>query len=186
MPSPDDLISPAYLEEQRRLHADPRGYGTKGRKWLTQVQELAGTFGAHSILDYGCGQASLMREFWANPDPLLVGVDFRSWDPAVPQWGAWPEPADLVVCTDVLEHVEADKMEAVLDHLQSLAHIGLFVVVSLVPTAKVLSDGRQAHISLHPKAWWEEQLGDRFDFLAEYEVSPEKQWVAAFLKKGSL
>jgi 2-polyprenyl-3-methyl-5-hydroxy-6-metoxy-1,4-benzoquinol methylase len=172
------LISDAYVQEQRRLHADPRGYGTKGRKWALFIDQVADHFGLPEILDYGAGQGSLAQEL------RRLGWEFvAEYDPAIEGKDKAPAPADLVVCTDVLEHVEPDKVDAVVDHLASLARRALFVVISLVPTAKTLSDGRQAHISLHPVDWWVERLERHFRVVEVMAVKPEKQWVATLLKK---
>lgn len=170
----DQLISPAYREEQIRLHAEPRGYGGRGRKWTTQVNAAIWLNGYKSVLDYGCGQGSLHESL------ILTNrkIDLREYDPAIPGKDALPEPADLVVCTDVLEHVEPDKIAAVLAHLRSLARHGLFIVVSLIETAKTLSDGRQAHILLQPADWWRAQFNAHgFAVVEELAVKPEKQWV---------
>lgn len=178
-PSPK-LISPGYLEEQRKLHADPRGYGTKGRKWADQVADLARRNGAcASILDYGAGQGSLGRELRGR------GFAVADYDPAVEAMAAPPSPADLVVCTDVLEHVEPEKVDAVVEHLAELTRVAAFVVISIVPTAKTLSDGRQAHISLHPPGWWAARLSRRFRIVEELQVKPEKQWVVVLAKRES-
>ncbi len=178
MPLPE-LISADYLGEQVRLHADPRGYGTKGRKWADLAEAAFTVHHCMDVLDYGCGQGSLGRELAAR------GIRVANYDPAVPEWATPPSSADLVVCSDVLEHVEPDKVEAVLDHLQALARVALLVVVSTVPTAKTLSDGRQAHISLHPREWWASRLAARFTMVEEHAIKPEKQWVAVFLKKDA-
>lgn len=170
------MISPAYLVEQKQLHADPRGYGGRGVKWLQLVAQLATIHGPMScILDYGCGQNSLARALNER------GIRTRSYDPAVEEFAAPPKRTDFVVCTDVLEHVEADHMDQVIAHLVEVTGRALFVVVSLVPTAKLLSDGRQAHISLHSRAWWIDRLSRDFEVVDQFdapEYRPEKQLVA--------
>lgn len=175
-PTPADLISPDYRAEQERLHAQPQGYGGKGRKWADLVADQAEVFGASSILDYGAGQGSLCDALVRMSVPCRLA----QYDPAVPEWSALPQPADLVVCTDVLEHVEPEKVDAVLDHLQALTAKALFVVISTVPTAKTLSDGRQAHISLHSRQWWASRMAQRFAQVRDWPIKPEKQWVALF------
>lgn len=178
----DQLISPDYLQEQIRLHDSPRGYGGRGKKWSTQVNALAWTYDCQSILDYGCGEGSLAVF-------LLIAKrasDIREYDPAIPGKDALPDPADLVVCTDVLEHVEPDRIDAVLTHLCGLARKVLFVVISLVETAKTLSDGRQAHILLKDPAWWRAAFDARgFDVRDELQVKPEKQWAAVLLPRAA-
>lgn len=165
-----DLISPEYLAEQRALHAAPRGYGQRGDKWAPTVLFLAGECMAKTILDYGCGQGSLGVALRS------AGYRVAEYDPAIDGKDAPPRPADLVACTDVLEHVEPDRIEAVLDHLASLTRKSLFAVISLVPTEKRLSDGRQAHILLRSPEWWGEQLGRRFATIRPVECrKPEKE-----------
>lgn len=180
----DDLISPAYREEQIRLHQAPRGYGGKGRRWSTYVKALAWTHDCDSILDYGCGEGSLaVHLLLIDPEtrePLGRIHDVRQYDPAMPGLETLPEPADCVVCTDVLEHVEPEKIGAVLDHLCELARKILFVVISTVETAKLLGDGRQAHILLMEPSWWQEQFATRGYYVVdEPRIRPDKQWCAA-------
>jgi len=160
------LITKAYRRQQEAMHADPRGYGGKGDKWAAHVAGLANEAFAATILDYGCGQGSLKR--------ALKGWDVAEYDPAIKGKSAAPDPADLVVCTDVLEHVEPDCIDAVLDDLRRVTLKRAFIVVSLVPAGKTLPDGRNAHILLQPKAWWAEQLGRRFALVREGPVREVK------------
>lgn len=175
----ETLISAAYLAEMEALHAAPRGFGAKGFKWEDMVASLFISYRCASILDYGAGQGSLQAALNARG----VAWKVQSYDPAVEKFSADPAPADLVVCADVLEHVEGEKLGAVIDHLANLTRTALFVVVGLTPTAKTLSDGRQAHISLHPPTWWRAALGRRFRQTEEHAIRPEKQWVAVFLPR---
>lgn len=175
MIEPSDLISPAYLEEQRILHASPRGYGQRGHKWAPKVSAVAWTYGCTSILDYGCGQGALAQSLKMASHV----TDIREYDPAIAEKSALPEMADCVVCTDVLEHVEIDKIGAVLLHLWNLTRKVAFVVVSLVETSKTLTDGRQAHILLRTPEWWANALRHHGFLIVETpQVKPDKQWVA--------
>lgn len=142
-------ITPAMLAEQKRLHADPRGYGQRGYKWAETVEIiLLGMGQVDAVLDYGCGANTLAAEL------VTRGYRTRSYDPAIPAFDELPQASDLVVCTDVLEHVEEESIPAVLNHLARLARRKLFVVISLVTTDKTMSDGRSAHVTIKPAAWW--------------------------------
>lgn len=154
-----DLISPAYVEMQKVLHAAPQGYGGRGRKWAPTVLWLLKWLDAHSVLDYGCGQGSLGDTLRA------AGVACRDYDPAIPGKDGRPGFADLVVCTDVLEHVEPDRLTAVLNHLQLLARKAIFLVVNLRESNKTLTDGRNAHLIIKPAPWWEAKIADCGMFL---------------------
>lgn len=152
---PTDLISRWYRDEQRTLHARPGGYGGKGDKWAPAVAGLVARFGATSVLDYGCGQGALKTAL----RPLVAGdVRIDDYDPAIPGKDGNPSFADLVVCTDVLEHIEPDRLLTVLQHLNILARKALFLVIATRPSNKTLSDGRNAHLIVQPDKWWAKTL----------------------------
>ncbi len=186
----EELISEAYVEEQRRLHAEPRGYGRRGSKWSVQVAEQLRRFSYQSMLDYGCGEGSLVRVL-RNNFKWIQPVEFREYDPAIPGKEQPPEaPADMVVCTDVLEHIESEKIHHVLRHLSELTRHALFVVIALVPTEKRLSDGRQAHILLRSPDWWKYQFQDHgfvisSSIQAKDPKKAHKQFGAVWVRAGS-
>lgn len=153
--APGDLITEKYRVMQRILHAQPNGYGKRGDKWAHVVRALIAEHRATSVLDYGCGQGALKRAVMADRIP---GLRFDEYDPAIPGKAALPSFADLVVCTDVLEHIEPDKLDAVLAHLKQLARMAVFVVISLTDTTKVLADGRNAHLIIRPANWWKKRI----------------------------
>jgi 2-polyprenyl-3-methyl-5-hydroxy-6-metoxy-1,4-benzoquinol methylase len=147
------LITDSYRELNKDLHAQGM-YGRKGDKWTAKVASLIEQFKPRCILDYGCGQGALGR---------ALGVQVAEYDPAIPGKDKEPEPADLVICTDVLEHIEPECLDAVLDHLRGLTKSVLFAVVSTRPAKKFLSDGRNAHLIVEPWTFWQEKLSSRFD-----------------------
>jgi 2-polyprenyl-3-methyl-5-hydroxy-6-metoxy-1,4-benzoquinol methylase len=175
------LYSVSALEEQRRLHADPRGYGGRGRKWRDLVVEMGTTYQCRSLLDYGCGQGTLCAAITSGAHPF---TDIREYDPAILGKDAPPSPAELVVCTDVLEHVEPDYIWSVTEHLAAMTIRACFLVVSLVETSKRLSDGRQAHLLLRSVEWWVVQCAAHGLFVArDFAIKPEKQWVALLTRR---
>ncbi len=175
-----DLISPAYRETQVALHAAPRGYGGKGYKWSVAVAELFGRFDAGSVLDYGCGQGTLIARLRESG---LRGIRFSEYDPAITGKDTKPSFADLVVCTDVLEHIEPEKLDTVLRHLRTLARKALFVVIATRPSGKTLSDGRNAHLILESAEWWQARV-TAAGFTVQPEpptsplLKPSREWVA--------
>lgn len=178
MIKPVDLYSPAYMETQRILHADPRGYGGKGSKWAPVVADIAREFNAMSVLDYGCGQGTLV----ASLQSIAPELACREYDPAIPGKNAPPSFADLVVCTDVIEHVEPDKLSNVLQHLRALARSAVFLVAATRPSGKTLSDGRNAHLIQESNDWWEAKVLDAGFTVHSNPISPSRkasrEWVA--------
>jgi 2-polyprenyl-3-methyl-5-hydroxy-6-metoxy-1,4-benzoquinol methylase len=150
-----ELISPEYIELNKKLHQDVLSYGVGGGKHAKMVLKLVEGLKNSlkrtdiSVLDYGCGKGYLGKEI---PFPIW------EYDPAISGKDHTPKPADLVVCTDVLEHIEPDKLPHVLDDLRRcVKEIGYFVISTRL-AGKKLADGRNAHLIVEKKDWWENQL----------------------------
>src|SRR5262249_17383902 len=77
-----------------------------------------------------------------------------------------PQAADLVACTDVLEHIEPECIGAVLDDIASLVRHLVFLVIATQPAKKTLADGRNAHLIQEPVQWWAPPLMRRWDTIA--------------------
>lgn len=167
------LITPEYRALNLELHARVPSYGTGGHKWADVVRGLVEETGAKSVLDYGCGKGTLKK--------ALRPITVYEYDPAVPGKETLPESAGVVVCTDVMEHVEPECTDAVIAHLCRLATRAVFVVVSCREGGKRLADGRPAHINVQPQAWWHE----RFTAAAPFEqlASGEDEYVALWVRK---
>lgn len=147
-----ELISVDYRESQKIMHTNPRGYGGRGDHWKRTVLHVARRYDAQSILDYGCGQGRLgiaMRK---------MGLVCRDYDPAIPGKDGMPSFADLVVCTDVLEHIEPDRLDTVIRHLRALARRAVFVVVATRPANKLLPNGENAHLTIESGEWWQARV----------------------------
>lgn len=155
-----DRISPEYLAVQRDLHESSTEYGTTGAMRARAVLKVMNDIGAHTVLDYGCGKG-LLKQAIQELDPASAAV-VREYDPAIPGKDAEPERADLVVCTDVLEHIEPEKLPNVLEHIRCLGDWMAFVI-STRAALKTLPDGRNAHILLRTPEWWREELSKCFD-----------------------
>jgi hypothetical protein len=177
--TPHQLISDKYLELQRMMHANPRGYGQRGDKWAPAVRDLAAHFEATSILDYGCGAGSLMKALRAMN---LPGMRLAEYDPAIPGKDSLPTFADLVVASDVLEHIEPRRLDHVLKHLKLLSRKALFVVIATRPAKKLLPNGKNAHLIIEDDAWWENTVREAGFAVHPGPKSPldkpSKEWVA--------
>lgn len=145
------LISEEYRQLNKQLHETNIGYGTSGHKYSKTVESIAKAWGCETILDYGCGQGTLKRS--------LTFFDVAEYDPAIPGKDAAPEPADLVVCNDVLEHIESECIDDVLMDLARCTNVIGFLVVDIFPAVKILPDGRNAHILLASEEWWRRKIG---------------------------
>lgn len=148
------LISPAYVKEQKSLHATISSYGSHGFQWAYLIAGIAAIEGCHTILDYGSGKGTL------GDNLRRAGFVCRDYDPAGPHPGP-PERADFVVAVDVLEHVEPDCLDDVLIHVSMVARQLVFVNIPTVVSQEFLSDGRNAHLNIHPFGWWRDAFEKR-------------------------
>lgn len=145
----DALISAPYVALNAQMHKDHPAYGVGGFRHADTVIKMAERCNARSVLDYGCGKGELAK---AMPYGIC------EYDPAIPGKEASPRPADLVVCTDVLEHVEPDKLIYVLSDLRRVVKKVGYLVIDLGPSTKTLSDGRNSHLIQECRSWWEKRL----------------------------
>lgn len=155
------LISEAYRETQKELHKNA-AYGVASVEFAPLVASIMNQLGVRELLDYGAGKQRLAM---ALRDGAMVRhrFDYRPYEPADDTCSASPEPAEMVTCIDVLEHIEPEYLEDVLDDLQRLTRkVGLFTI-HCGAARKVLPDGRNAHLTQQPMRWWLPRILDRFD-----------------------
>lgn len=169
-------ITPEYVELNKKMHLNPI-YGIGGRARKDVVLKLSEALNTRSILDYGCGKGT-----------LAASLSFPIWeyDPAVPGKDSVPRAADLVVCLDVLEHVEPEMLDNVLGDLVRCSNKMLFAIIDTGPADKDLPDGRNAHLIQQNKDWWQERLGKFFKIGAILQTGPELHCVLEPKKMGPL
>jgi hypothetical protein len=149
-----NLISPDMLRLNQMLHDSPKGFGGSGWKHWENIIAFCNELHVVTLLDYGCGECTLGRQL----NRVAFPVTIREYDPAVRRRAKLPEPCDMVVCTDVLEHVEPDKLQTVLKHIYSLAKKGVYLAIATRPANKLLPDGRNAHLIIEDTPWWRERV----------------------------
>lgn len=162
-----DLITDEYRELNRELHERVPQYGCGDHAWAPFVLRLCSWLGPDSILNYGAGKGTFKRRLGT-----YIDTPVREYDPAVDGISDIPYPADIVVCLDVLEHVEREKVSGVLRHLKHLTQKVLLVDISCKVGQKKLADGRPAHILVRPPHWWEEKLSS-IGRVERLEASPD-------------
>lgn len=147
-------ITNEYKALQEQLHTERVDYGTSSAKHVEPILGIAKQLETRDILDYGCGKALFQKGL---PFPI------QNYDPCISEYSRRPVAADIVVCTDVLEHIEPDCLKAVLDDIRSLTLKMLFVEIACRPAKKLLADGRNAHLIQENPNWWLTWLLPRFN-----------------------
>lgn len=101
------------------------------------------------IIDYGCGRSRLVDWLAKIHDAEAV-----RYDPAIPEFADRPDAGgDLVICTDVMEHIPVENVQTVLEDIQSLAPHAYFNI-SCREAHEILPNGENAHCTVRPHAWW--------------------------------
>lgn len=148
-----------YLSDQYRdliqKHHRDTSWGGDGAKWVQRVlQRIAHhNLKEPSVLDYGCGQGKFGKELKAiRPD-----VEVWNYDPGRPEFKRLPpSPVDIVLCSDVLEHVEPEYIDEVIRHIRDLTKVEAVLNISTRLARHILPDGRNAHLIVQPAQWWAE------------------------------
>lgn len=157
MMSPEELV-----DQYKEMHTSSQfSQGTALIKHIPEIARLAKLLGCRDALDYGCGKAW----FWNLPhwrgilDNEITKV--KLYDPAIPEYDEMPEGRyDMVICTDVLEHVHPEQTDDFLKTLFLFTRRCLFINVSTVPAKKRFKDGTNLHINLRKKDQWQKKIMD--------------------------
>lgn len=179
------LITPEYQALNAQMHKDRPDYGISAQYTNNLVYSLITSCRYESILDYGAGKRNLeyitMNRLLNDP-AVDWKPSFRSYDPAIPEISNNPTPADLVVCADVLEHVERECLVHVLNSLVFCAAKALLITIHLGPAKKFLPDGRNAHLIQHRTQWWINQVNHLTNIVSLYH--PDSSHVVMICKNG--
>lgn len=150
----DNLISPDYQHTLQEMHAQRPDWGKSGPRFLKQVDALIKEIDPLHALDYGCGKGTLAKQLHTLHPALPICL----YDPGIPAYHDMPGACDLVICTDVLEHIEPELIESVLQHIASLTKKAAYFIIHTGDCGHKLPDGRPAHILQRDQVWWEAKL----------------------------
>lgn len=150
------LISPQYQQQLIELHQKQR-WGAQGWKALPDVLGLILQYKLKkpTILDYGAGEQTLEHTAkWALPHAKVT-----SFDPGIPGIDKLPATKwDIVVCTDVMEHVEPQFVDQTLQAIRLVTDRAAHLCIACTPAKTMLPDGRNAHLVVEDASWWLEKI----------------------------
>jgi uncharacterized protein YijF (DUF1287 family) len=156
------LINDSEILKMNKILHEDKNFGTSGYRWVDSVKWICNRNQVNNILDYGAGKQTLADQLTQSG---FVG-NIYSYDPAVAELSSPPKPADLVVCTDVLEHIEINDINLILEHICNLTKRYIFIHVPKGPAGKFLPDGRNAHLIQKNLDWWLPLLMNYFDLIS--------------------
>ena len=130
-----------------------------------------------TILDYGCGKAKFHSILFNNKKVpgSPMGVDITPYDPAIAKFANKPTGKyDLVLCVDVMEHVQEDKVEEVLKDIFTFSN-RIFLTITCYPATQVLLNGKNAHYTIKEPDWWKEKLKP-YDgsYISIFQTKPDR------------
>jgi hypothetical protein len=161
----DKRWTAGYEKLQREMH-EKANYGVWGAHNMELVARAITSVHCEmkrsvTLLDYGCGNGSLGKSLTELIKPLSV----TNYDPFHPQWRDLPEPTeehDVVTCCDVMEHVELQCVDNTLKWIADRTKYIAIFEIGTEDAAKILPDGRNAHITQRPLGWWVSKLTKYF------------------------
>lgn len=164
------LLTPEYLQ-QLRLQHEQVSWGRAGASWIPEIVRLMIQFdlrprkGSYRgdetlhgprVLDYGAGR----RTFSTAMRWLMPQVEVFEYDPGVPEISILPASIkyDLVLCTDVMEHVEEQFVDETFARLREYTKHAAFFNIALSLSKASLPNGQNAHVTVRSADWWENKV----------------------------
>jgi 2-polyprenyl-3-methyl-5-hydroxy-6-metoxy-1,4-benzoquinol methylase len=154
-----DSLAPLY----RQMADDGENFhGLSIWQYRREIGELVKKHQAKRLLDFGCGRGDAYRHnYKVHRDWGLKWFDIKLYDPAFEEhcempWGKY----DGVLCSDVLEHIPEEEVDAFIARLFAYARTFVWASVCCRPAKKFFPDSRNLHVTVQPKAWWEAKFGE--------------------------
>lgn len=142
------LYSKEYTNQLKQLHEKKKTFGS--RTGLGDIQQWVDKYQPETFLDYGCGKGGLVNTLNDMSPNSCVG-----YDPGYAEYAVEPNgPAEMLISTDVLEHIEPEYIDNVLQHIDSLFTRVAYLLIATCPAKKSLPDGRNAHLIQEEPDWW--------------------------------
>lgn len=162
------MISENYKKIYTEIHEKTK-FG-KRSKIPDFLAEFVENISPNSILDFGCGKGNLVEKL----KEIHSKKDIIGFDPANPRFDFPLHPVDLIVSTDVLEHIEPDLIDITLKEIaDNCTHT--YHLISCAPAKLILPDGRNAHLIQETPDWWRKKFVDLgFSIYKEHYVEFEK------------
>lgn len=147
-----------HTNEYRLLHEKEAGYGSTSITYLPEISLLIDYLKPKSVLDYGCGKGALLNALSTK----YLDIAFHGYDPSIPGMDKLPiKSADLVINTDVLEHIPSDLIPNVLREIAQISNKAVFACHHALARA-TLSDGTNAHCTVRPPFWYQTKIMEVF------------------------
>lgn len=149
----------SLISQYRVIHSQNPDYGA-GSRHYEYVRALLLYFGFSSALDYGCGKGILADQITRS------GVSIcGKFDPAIPEYDRLPPDSfDVVINTDVLEHIPEIEIPHFLGGLRSVSNNAI-IIPHLAKARQILPNGENAHCTIKSPEEWQTMLQQAFSYV---------------------
>jgi cyclopropane fatty-acyl-phospholipid synthase-like methyltransferase len=141
------------IDLYKEIYSRKTAYGNAGGRYVEIIYDFIVEKKVSLILDFGCGQGSLKKAL------ALKSIHIDEYDPSIKNKNVIYKPAyDLVITTDVLEHIHEDEIDIFLHDILSLSASYMIHVISTRPAQNILPDGTNAHKTIKNQNWWQNKI----------------------------
>jgi len=146
-------VSDTYAAQLKELHNKNQAFGVGNvtAKHYPTIRGIIQKRSFGSVLDYGCGKGHFIK----FAQEAMPGLRVEGFDVASDEYAVLPKDVfDMVVCLDVMEHVEFGALSSVLAEIRDRTGKVFVCSVANYPAGKMLPDGRNAHVTQMPFGYW--------------------------------
>lgn len=166
-----------YIKQYELLYKRKKNYGKTSIKLYDMLKKIINDLNISSVLDYGCGKSKLLDLIKKNKK-----IKIYRYDPAIKKYSKLTKnKTDLVICTDVLQHVPLYDLDKVLKEIKSKGIYILFYIKCTNHKTK-LPNKTYANCTVYDKKWWLEKLSNYYDDIKEIKISDLTS--VCFIMKG--
>ncbi len=136
-----------------------------------------------TVLDFGCGPGrSALLLLKAGLNVHLIDITEEALDPEIflqvrsslrfTESCLWDlpsdvEPAQWILCLDVLEHIPQEKLDSVLLGISSRMQKGGLLSIHLIEDQFGQAIGEKLHLTVQSAEWWKRKINQFFPFHTE-------------------
>ena len=143
------------LELYKQLHMEDNHYGSTPGHHFDKINNFINIRQPKSILDFGCGKGNLAKVILQSHPNIVV----HSYDPAIKGRESIPMTNyDMVITTDVLEHLYEDEVSGILEEILELNPDSMYHIICHRLAHARLPDGTNAHKTIQSPEWWADHL----------------------------
>ena len=187
-PQPSRHTALREREKYRRMWVEIPGYraNSPGEKLVAKFLSIAAWGKGDTLIDCGSGTGRAAKQLSeagltvlmldicreaADVDNRLPFVTACLWDMPFNQRFDW------VYCTDVLEHIPTEHVDATLDNLAAMTGYGAFLQIALFPDGFGQRIGQTLHLTVKPADWWLERIQKRWQ-IKTWEIEEGRYLIA--------